>query len=248
VRAIYDFTGSSDELTFKAGDEINVINEVIDGWWMGELNGQKGLFPTTYTETLMPSLSKPVTSNRPASLNIQATAGHVLTPENTGYVTSDMEYDHPFGDHLHSNRSPMYGTFDADSITDSAAEDEEERRLMPPRKADDDDDFPASTNASWPGRENNLTRPSVTDINTSPIKRAPPPPPPRRNISAGGSLAPPRLPQRRPVSGRSQSSGSLHTASTSSLTHDASPFDSASELAMAGWPKAQAEVPQAGVW
>ncbi|KAF7975976.1 hypothetical protein HWV62_8122 [Athelia sp. TMB] len=243
VRALYDFTGSPDELTFKAGDEITVVNEVIDGWWMGELGNQRGLFPTTYTEPFTPSPNKPTISSRPAAIDIQATTGHVLTPENTGYVTSDIEYDHPFGDHLLSSRSPMYGAFDADSVTDSAAEDEEEKRLMPARRADDDDDsdFPATTNVSWPGKDSFATRPSLPEINTSPAKRAPPPPPPRRITSTGSSLAPPPLPQRRPASGHSQSSGSL-----SSLGHDASPFDSASELAMAGWPKAQAEAPS--VW
>lgn len=50
VKALYDFTGSADELSFKAGAEIVVLNEVLDDWWMGELEGQTGLFPTSYVE------------------------------------------------------------------------------------------------------------------------------------------------------------------------------------------------------
>lgn len=52
VRALQDFTGSVDELSFKAGDEIFVVNEVLEGWWMGELGGVKGLFPTGHVEVV----------------------------------------------------------------------------------------------------------------------------------------------------------------------------------------------------
>lgn len=52
VRALQDFTGSVDELSFKAGDEIFVVNEVLEGWWMGELAGVKGLFPTGHVEVV----------------------------------------------------------------------------------------------------------------------------------------------------------------------------------------------------
>lgn len=52
VRATSDYLGSSDELSFRTGDEIVVIGEVIDGWMMGQLDGRKGLFPTVYTEPI----------------------------------------------------------------------------------------------------------------------------------------------------------------------------------------------------
>ncbi len=45
VRATSDYLGSSDELSFRTGDEIIVIGEVIDGWMMGQFDGKKGLFP-----------------------------------------------------------------------------------------------------------------------------------------------------------------------------------------------------------
>ncbi|KAJ7654125.1 hypothetical protein DFH06DRAFT_1203685 [Mycena polygramma] len=49
---MYDFSGSGDdsELAFRAGDMIAVVDEHLDGWWIGELNGKQGLFPTSYTE------------------------------------------------------------------------------------------------------------------------------------------------------------------------------------------------------
>ncbi|KAI0245302.1 hypothetical protein BJV78DRAFT_1109881, partial [Lactifluus subvellereus] len=48
VRAVNDYLGSADELSFRTGDEIVVIGEVIDGWMMGQLGGKKGIFPTVY--------------------------------------------------------------------------------------------------------------------------------------------------------------------------------------------------------
>jgi len=45
VRAVSDYLGSSDELSFRVGDEIVVVGEVIDGWMMGQLDGKKGPFP-----------------------------------------------------------------------------------------------------------------------------------------------------------------------------------------------------------
>ncbi|KAI9509903.1 hypothetical protein F5148DRAFT_1282466 [Russula earlei] len=52
VRAVSDYRGSSDELSFHTGDEIVVVGEVIDGWMMGQLDGKKGLFPSVYTEPI----------------------------------------------------------------------------------------------------------------------------------------------------------------------------------------------------
>ena len=72
VRATSDYLGSHDELSFRTGDEIVVIGEVIDGWMMGQLDGKKGLFPTVYTEPISAasrrSLSKPAVAPTPPLL------------------------------------------------------------------------------------------------------------------------------------------------------------------------------------
>ena len=39
-----------DEVTFDPGDVITNIQEVSDGWWIGDVNGQHGLFPANYVE------------------------------------------------------------------------------------------------------------------------------------------------------------------------------------------------------
>ncbi|KAI8818072.1 amoeboid myosin I-like protein [Fimicolochytrium jonesii] len=52
-RALYDYEASeADELSFKANDVISIINQDDAGWWQGEVNGRKGLFPANYTEPM----------------------------------------------------------------------------------------------------------------------------------------------------------------------------------------------------
>ena len=54
-KALYDYDANgSDELAFKEDEVIHIIsrspNGVEDGWWMGELNGRTGLFPSIVVE------------------------------------------------------------------------------------------------------------------------------------------------------------------------------------------------------
>ncbi|KAI9202468.1 P-loop containing nucleoside triphosphate hydrolase protein [Polychytrium aggregatum] len=52
-RALYDYDATeADELSFKAGDTITIINSDDPGWWTGNLNGKRGLFPMNYVEKL----------------------------------------------------------------------------------------------------------------------------------------------------------------------------------------------------
>ncbi|CDH55585.1 hypothetical protein RO3G_06765 [Lichtheimia corymbifera JMRC:FSU:9682] len=57
-KALYDFNGEHPEdLSFTSGDIITVLEEINQGWWLGELtttDGQtlKGIFPVNYTEPL----------------------------------------------------------------------------------------------------------------------------------------------------------------------------------------------------
>ena len=51
--ALYDYTATADgDLTFKAGDRIEIVRKGEDGseWWIGKLNGSEGQFPANYTQ------------------------------------------------------------------------------------------------------------------------------------------------------------------------------------------------------
>ena len=56
-RATYDYDATGrDEITFEEGDTIRVLkrcpNGVDDGWWLGELEGRVGLFPSIVVEEI----------------------------------------------------------------------------------------------------------------------------------------------------------------------------------------------------
>ncbi|RFU35094.1 hypothetical protein B7463_g1222, partial [Scytalidium lignicola] len=53
VRALYDFQATDpDELQFRKGDVIAVIESVYKDWWKGLLRGKTGIFPLNYVEKL----------------------------------------------------------------------------------------------------------------------------------------------------------------------------------------------------
>lgn len=52
---MFDFTGQNqDEISFRTGDVIAVIDEIDVGWWLGEIHQKRGIFPVNYTEEYDP--------------------------------------------------------------------------------------------------------------------------------------------------------------------------------------------------
>lgn len=39
-----------DQLTFKEGDIVSVLDEFNDYWWKGQLGNKRGIFPSNYVE------------------------------------------------------------------------------------------------------------------------------------------------------------------------------------------------------
>ncbi|KAG1849514.1 hypothetical protein F4604DRAFT_1810811 [Suillus subluteus] len=190
VRALHDFTGSSDELTFKAGDEIIVIHEVLDDWWLGVLsNGRKGLFPSTYTETI--SLSPSYRSSAQSSED-DHTAASEDSEDDIGYLLGGRVMDT-------SHLSTRFG-FDTESVTSTVPEDEEESRLVTAKIVEEDVYYnPRRTSPQ-------LLPPSISSSRSTSdtgfaIKRAPPPLPSRRPTNP----AAPPLPSRNSTRTQSQS-------------------------------------------
>ena len=52
VISFFIFLEGDDEVTFDPDDIIEDIEEVDDGWWMGTVNGKRGLFPANYVELI----------------------------------------------------------------------------------------------------------------------------------------------------------------------------------------------------
>lgn len=61
ARAIWDWTSEDpNDLSFRAGDIIEIVQETNADWWTGNSKGKQGLFPATYVERLAPrSVSPP---------------------------------------------------------------------------------------------------------------------------------------------------------------------------------------------
>jgi len=43
------------DLSFAAGDTIEIVEETNADWWTGRVNGKQGLFPSTYVEKMAPA-------------------------------------------------------------------------------------------------------------------------------------------------------------------------------------------------
>lgn len=226
VKAMYDFNGSADELTFRAGTEIKVLNEVVEGWWMGEIDGKKGLFPTSYVSSSprasphlppRPYRAEEKSDVEPPRQTADRYTGAV--PRDDDYLTSDLEeLSQP---PLSHNHTPIYGAF-TDVAASDRADDTDNESLQParPRRFSDDMDVfkdsssppkaKASTTFSTPKmRTRNLSR--SEDIASQPLLRSqseqgPPSPIDNHTYHATPKKVPPPPPPRRtPVSSNSAS-------------------------------------------
>ncbi|XP_072435624.1 nostrin isoform X1 [Chiloscyllium punctatum] len=57
-KALYDYQAArDDELNLKQGDILTIYKKDATGWWLGSLQGTKGIFPATYVEEL-PQMEK----------------------------------------------------------------------------------------------------------------------------------------------------------------------------------------------
>ncbi|KAF5367156.1 hypothetical protein D9758_004008 [Tetrapyrgos nigripes] len=58
------------DLSFAAGDIIEIVEETNPDWWMGRVNGKEALFPSSYVEKIQ---APPPSSGLPASAPVPAT-------------------------------------------------------------------------------------------------------------------------------------------------------------------------------
>ncbi|KAI0819800.1 BAR-domain-containing protein [Trametes gibbosa] len=231
VIALHDFAAAStDEISFKVGDQIEVVSEVLDGWWMGELGGKRGLFPTTYTEVINSSSSslqqKPPIPHRPSSSLSRSLGPSNGSRSRTGSSLSSLED----GPHSFVDRNVHSGAVEQayeESVLSSHLSDTDDESGSLMRVQRIDDSFSPRYTTALPAPP---IAPARASPSPSPAKKAPPPPPPRRSTLTGSPAStPPALPSR-PATLRSKSSHSgsslsiLATAGAEELTY--SPFDS----------------------
>lgn len=51
VTAIHDYSSENrEDLSFKSGDEIKIVERINADWLMGECNGKRGLFPASFVQ------------------------------------------------------------------------------------------------------------------------------------------------------------------------------------------------------
>jgi hypothetical protein len=151
VVAMHDYTArADDELGFTSGQEIAVVNQVSDDWWMGSLGGKSGLFPVAYVRVLTPGAGTPTVPALPARPPAVSTtpkdeddgyAGDTSrfhsrsSAPGAGAASESEDSDHPFGDHyLIAPRAADVGYgygyagmpnsqgFDADSMISAASD------------------------------------------------------------------------------------------------------------------------------
>lgn len=209
MRALYDFDGSIDQLSFKVGDEIAVIYEGRDGWYMGELCGQRGLFPASYTEDVQSRVRPPplLPPRQPSNLAQRAQI-ETSFEDDASIISQDLYspnpnvvaiglYDESFSK-LRVAKSPM--ALDVDhKYTPTDEEDEERRGLFNPPDTPaffDSPVEPLPNGVEIGNREGNTMFQPASSLKQPPIlpprvstKKAPPPPPARRSAGSGNAVA-----------------------------------------------------------
>ncbi|ORX98225.1 BAR-domain-containing protein [Basidiobolus meristosporus CBS 931.73] len=89
VRVLYDFEGDSkDELPIRKGDIVTVLDEIDEGWWIGELTDEygtrAGMFPANYVESFE--------SVAPMHTNVAHTTGTSALNQTLPYSPSSSHY------------------------------------------------------------------------------------------------------------------------------------------------------------
>lgn len=244
VRARLDYEAkSSNELSFKAGAEIIPLNEVLDSWWMGDLNGQRGLFLMTYVEEIDPSSAsrKPKRSTDNESLQDSDTQS-----TDDGYGTSELDEESDLLSRPLEHSPFVAGLDDNNSIISQNTDDEynfaamhtpkpnphvvhtpisqtQYRTTPSPPSSLSGSDAGILTSAGFFGRDTSTPPLQARSPATAP-KKVPPPPPPRRANTP--QIAPP-LPQRKTHTPSKSSKNNTRSSSAGSsksslLTNDES--------------------------
>lgn len=107
VRALYNYeTDDPTSLSFREGDNIQVLKQLDSGWWDGIVHGQRGWFPSNYCTPI----EEPDYTSRRNLLDDSDDLGAEDSYDD--YGSDDDEEDI---DDLHSPGLPMEGTDDREN-------------------------------------------------------------------------------------------------------------------------------------
>ena len=166
VKAKHDYQGGAhDELPLVVGQVVEIKSVVNDDWYIGESEGQSGLFPSSYCEEYTPSAIAPPMPKRsiPPSSVVRNLAPPIThrspSPANPYASHSESEFD-------------SQGFDDGDHYATAAFASSPQPN--PASRYDSPSPAPALIDISGPG---------------SIKKKAPPPPPSRRSQSSSNILA-----------------------------------------------------------
>ncbi|KAI8968509.1 hypothetical protein BDF20DRAFT_801388, partial [Mycotypha africana] len=195
-KAIFEFGGeSADELSFRKGDIITVVEEVDEGWWLGEIteaNGmiRRGIFPVNYTEAVSkinngsnggpPMPARPNLRARSSSNSTQPLSSSSSLQQHAYIPEEEEEEQHETGgyedevEETSHNPSP-FG--DSNRTSSSSASDNNNRGFSYIRPNNDNE-----------GQPTNTLPPSKP---TYKMNRIPPPPPASRTRSNSSVRGPP---------------------------------------------------------
>ncbi|KAJ4479926.1 SH3 domain-containing protein [Lentinula aciculospora] len=96
------------DLSFSAGDMIEIIEETNPDWWTGKVNGRQALFPSSYVEKVASSASAPVPTMAAMPTPTPSTGGRTLPPAFNG--SKEKPVYKPFGAaHQSANAPPPPG-------------------------------------------------------------------------------------------------------------------------------------------
>lgn len=79
----HDFLQDPNDLTFAAGDLVEIVEETNDDWWVGRLKGKQGLFPSNYVEKISATVPAPA-AEKPAYRPFGAAYHGMDTPPQPG--------------------------------------------------------------------------------------------------------------------------------------------------------------------
>ncbi|CAO3599156.1 unnamed protein product [Absidia cylindrospora] len=194
-KAVYDFQGEADdELSFRIGDVITVIEPVDDGWWLGEVeNGgpkRKGIFPVNYTEdvTISTTMTPPTMPSRPPIMASQYIQEEPQEEEDLSYSRQQQQQPDTHTDQSPFNDNPPISTPPATTGGFSYI------RPNPVSRSSSTSISSFSTSGTATPSSSLARSTTLVPNHTKPISanRTPPPPPPalsRSNTSSARSFS-----------------------------------------------------------